>query len=246
MRTRQLLSVLALGLAVGGLAACGDDGSGPSATETVTETVTVPASDSTSPSDPSAPAAEPIQFRYVMGSDSAPPACAISGVPSAAPTDIPTVQPSLHRRADPTRPAPSGADCTLFGGAQCPVDSPASVPADQVAVLCEAATDDVPAVKYLLGPALIVGGVVDARSGVPEGQVSPAVTLQLGGRSEEVFTEISQSWTYDVDQFAMVVGGEVLSAPTFAGPISNGMAQITGDFTEDEARELAEAIKAGG
>jgi preprotein translocase subunit SecD len=46
-------------------------------------------------------------------------------------------------------------------------------------------------------------------------------------------------------QFAMVLDGKVLSAPVFQSVIANGRAQITGDFTMEEANELALLLRAG-
>ncbi len=242
---------MVLGLSLIGLTGCGGSDDAPTATEAATATVTSTPSVSAEPttaSTPEAPAAEPIQFRYVMASDYTP--CG-----DGDSSDVPSVAPRTGRsgaRDDGTRPRPTPRECRDFAAASCPAPAPPSVAVDESVVLCEGpvGTPDSdrfkPAVKYLLSPALIVGGVVDASAGIPQGQTRWAISLQLGGRSKKVFTEISRTWTYDVDQFAMVVDGAVLSAPTFFGPITGGQAQISGDFTEDEAIALAAAIKAGG
>ncbi|MFC7616118.1 hypothetical protein ACFQV2_24255 [Actinokineospora soli] len=43
-------------------------------------------------------------------------------------------------------------------------------------------------------------------------------------------------------QLAIVVDGDVVSAPTIEGPILGGSVQISGPFTKDEAEDLADAI----
>jgi preprotein translocase subunit SecD len=47
------------------------------------------------------------------------------------------------------------------------------------------------------------------------------------------------------DQFAIVLDGKVISAPTFEGVIPNGTSQITGNFSESSAKSLATSLKYG-
>ena len=47
------------------------------------------------------------------------------------------------------------------------------------------------------------------------------------------------------EQFAVVLDGQVISAPTFNGVIPNGSAQISGNFTESSANSLATSLKYG-
>jgi preprotein translocase subunit SecD len=44
---------------------------------------------------------------------------------------------------------------------------------------------------------------------------------------------------------AILLDNKIISAPTVNGPIPNGKAQITGDFTPDEVRDLVVKLKAG-
>ena len=46
-------------------------------------------------------------------------------------------------------------------------------------------------------------------------------------------------------QFAIVLDGQVISAPTMDGLITNGEAEISGNFTEAEAQSLATSLKYG-
>ena len=45
--------------------------------------------------------------------------------------------------------------------------------------------------------------------------------------------------------FAIVLDGQVISTPYFQSVIANGTSQITGDFSEDEAKSLATSLKYG-
>ncbi len=69
--------------------------------------------------------------------------------------------------------------------------------------------------------------------------------LDIGGKGEDAFDTISQRLTGTQKQFAIVLDGQVLSAPTMTSRIPNGQAQITGNFTEVTAAQLATSLKYG-
>ncbi len=48
-----------------------------------------------------------------------------------------------------------------------------------------------------------------------------------------------------LDTIAIVVDGNVVSAPEIAGPIPGGNAQIVGDFSRAQAEELAAQLQSG-
>lgn len=103
-----------------------------------------------------------------------------------------------------------------------------------------------PSFKYLLSQAIIQGtDLDDAGFGIPQGQVGYAVTLDIGGDGRQVFSDASSKLTLDVEQFAIVLDGQVISAPTFNGRIPDGSAQISGNFTETEAESLSTSLKFG-
>ncbi len=105
---------------------------------------------------------------------------------------------------------------------------------------------DRPAVKYLLSRAVIQGTDLDsAGSGVPQNQVSWVVNLEIGGDGQDSFTAISRALLGSERQFAIVLDGAVISAPTMDGLITNGQAQISGNFTETSANSLATSLKYG-
>lgn len=93
---------------------------------------------------------------------------------------------------------------------------------------------------YRLGPA--IGDLtrfedVRAEQGEHGGWV---VQIELSPDDAREFGE----WTtaHVGDQLAIVVDGEIVTAPTVQSPITGGTVQIAGRFTEDEARALATAI----
>jgi preprotein translocase subunit SecD len=107
-------------------------------------------------------------------------------------------------------------------------------------------TCDDQGIKYLLSVAMIEGtNLESASAGIPDQAVDWAVDLKFDGTGTEQFTEISRELYNTGELFAIVLDGQVISAPTMNGIITNGEAQITGDFTEAEATSLATSLKFG-
>jgi preprotein translocase subunit SecD len=113
-------------------------------------------------------------------------------------------------------------------------------------------------VKYVLGPPIVLGQ--DLRS--PKAQLDPTnnqyvVTFNLDGKASKAFGTQStamynayynaqtQSQTSVLDQFAIVLDGRVVSAPTIQQPITGGSGQITGNFTQKSSTDLANVLKYG-
>jgi preprotein translocase subunit SecD len=71
------------------------------------------------------------------------------------------------------------------------------------------------------------------------------VSLDFDGSGTDVFTTISRALYGTEKQFAIVLDGQVLSAPTMDAIITNGQAQISGSFTEETATSLATSLKFG-
>lgn len=100
--------------------------------------------------------------------------------------------------------------------------------------------------KYLLSPAMIEGTqLTDADYGIPQNEANYAVTLDFDGEATETFADVTRSMAGTQELFAIVLDGVVLSAPTVNTPITNGSAQISGDFTVGEAESLANSLKYG-
>jgi len=103
--------------------------------------------------------------------------------------------------------------------------------------------------KYILQPAFIRGTQVtnaQAELDPQTNQWSVSLTFDSEGASQlsQISAEIYDN-TPPQNQFAIVLDGVVYSAPSFLEPIPGGQAQITGDFTIDEANDLANVLKFG-
>lgn len=105
-------------------------------------------------------------------------------------------------------------------------------------------------VKYVLAPADLVGtDIANATAGLPQqGAGGWQVELQMTTGGAKKFATSTQSLSAQEspnDQFAIVLDGVVISAPSVNEPILGGSAVISGSFTADEARALAQVLKYG-
>ncbi len=123
-------------------------------------------------------------------------------------------------------------------------------PADEVVVEC--AQDG--SAKFVLGPVELSGEhVKDASYGFEtssSGQQTNrlAVTMEFDEVGRKVFGEITQTITgqqQPYNQFAIELDGLVLSAPASQSAVTDGRAQITGSFSEEEAQTLSNQLKNG-
>jgi preprotein translocase subunit SecD len=72
---------------------------------------------------------------------------------------------------------------------------------------------------------------------------TPQIEVELSQAAREQFTQITKE---NINKrLAIVVDGKLQSAPVIKSEISGGKLQISGSFTEDEARELAAKINEG-
>jgi preprotein translocase subunit SecD len=139
---------------------------------------------------------------------------------------------------------PDPASVQAFNDYECPPKGQATLvedDPDKPLVTC-----DENGVKYLLSKSMIEGtDLTSASAGIPNQSVNWAVDLKFDGDGTQEFTKISQTLYGTQKQFAIVLDGRVISAPTMNGIITNGQAQITGDFTEAQATSLATGLKYG-
>jgi preprotein translocase subunit SecD len=135
-------------------------------------------------------------------------------------------------------PAPDSETLQQFDGLDCEAQ-PVPAPPDEPLPAC-----DDEGVEYVLEPASIVGGVESASAGIPEGQVSWVVTLDLDHEATRTFADVSSELAGTNRQFAIVLDGRVLSAPTVMSPIVDGRLQVSGNFTEESAQALADRLAA--
>jgi len=140
-------------------------------------------------------------------------------------------------------------DCTQKAKVQQALQQPGADATKQPLVTC--ATDGTE--KYILGPAVVLGTEVKSASaglasnnGVATGGWE--VNLSFNGSGRKKFGDVTRemvSKTGDLNRFAIVLDGLVVSAPTTQGAIVDGNAQITGSFTQAEATNLANILKYG-
>lgn len=71
----------------------------------------------------------------------------------------------------------------------------------------------------------------------------PRITLSFKAEGSKVFADITRNHVNE--RLAIVLDGKVLSAPNIREPILSGQAEITGQFTMDEASLLALALRSG-
>jgi preprotein translocase subunit SecD len=110
--------------------------------------------------------------------------------------------------------------------------------------------------KFVLGPVEIDGSQIsDASSGYqpgPNGQPTSIVEVVLSFNSAgaKKFAEVTKRLyglqsQPPMDQFAVVLDKSVITAPQARAVISDGRASITGSFTIDSAKALAQQLKFG-
>ena len=163
--------------------------------------------------------------------------------PATNPSDLTQITPELQQQF-------MEADCTT--DATEIADAAAAAPAAQPLVVCSSEGDE----KYILGPVELSGSnLEDATAGIQQlsqGVVSGIweVVLTFDDEGSQAFAEVtSRLMGYQPgaaqNRFAMVLDGEVITAPTVNSVISNGIATITGNFTPETAQTLADQLKFG-
>ncbi len=123
----------------------------------------------------------------------------------------------------------------------------ASDQADEVVVL-----EDKEGTRYQLGPTLATGQIVaSAQPQLQNGQWSVSLEMKGGANGIDKFNDIaSKCYAGDQDcpsrQLAIVLDSVVQSAPTIQEPsFSKDQIQISGSFTESEAKDLALVLRYG-
>ncbi|MEO0464757.1 MAG: protein translocase subunit SecD [Pseudomonadota bacterium] len=82
-----------------------------------------------------------------------------------------------------------------------------------------------------------------ARAGIDSRNNRDVVNIQFDAQGGQKFAKLS---TENVGKnFAIILDGEVISAPSFEEPILGGAAQISGSFTAETANELAIQLRSG-
>nr|WP_165553915.1 protein translocase subunit SecD [Kribbella capetownensis] len=168
--------------------------------------------------------------------------------PATAKPSTPAATPSTPAAAgDPLKYTPDAATQAAFAAFTCDDKDVAQQNDDPNKPLFSCNREKTS--KFLLGPAIMKGtDLSDATAGIPQGGFQWQVNLKFTGEGGDKFldatTAISQRGEGQ-NLFAIVLDGETISTPSVAQPIPGGQAQITGTFTETEARDLANVLKYG-
>lgn len=223
---------------------------------------------SPSPSDSNLPAASPSASASASAHSALPGAFRTDETPSASPAAV--ASPVATGSPQPSASASAGA--SSGSGALEPTSLSWITPEIQaayVALNCadpktDAIVDD-PAkplvtcdqhgqAKYILGPVVVSGSEIkDAAAGyqsLPNGQVGTTVEIQLSFKETgtAAYADISRKMTdlsQPQNQLAATLDSKVIVAPAFRAVIPDGRASITGGFTIQTARDLAQQLKFG-
>ncbi|MBN9607621.1 MAG: protein translocase subunit SecD [Actinomycetales bacterium] len=164
-----------------------------------------------------------------------------ASTPSVTPTDasdLNWITPELQQQYD-------DFDCASIDPTQANIADP-----DAPYITCEADNS----VKYILGPVEVPGsdisdassGQVYSAQGVNTGEW--AVNIVFNGDGTAAFADVTKrlvAMSPPQNQFAIVLDGKVISAPRTQAAITDGRPQITGNFTQESAKTLADQLKYG-
>ena len=152
---------------------------------------------------------------------------------------------------------PAGTDTTV------PASSDSTVPAateSNISVSEDTTDPNVNAVLlgqngegYLVGPAGATGKVFtnNAQAVINNGNWTVTVELQKGAEGEDLWNALTtqcfnRAATCPTARIAIALDGAVISAPTVQEAVfTGGNVQISGDFSESEARDLAKILEFG-
>ena len=209
------------------------------------EAATPAATDSAAPSDSAAP------------TDPAAPTDSAAPSDSAAPTDSAAPSDSAAAPTDAAGTTTGAVTDTAAPEADAPAVTQEQATAEYATLVCDttttsvdraqdyiAACSDDGTAKYLLGPAVIEGtDITDATAGTETATGAWVVNVDFNSSG-------SATWaTYTAANVGNAVGitldGRVVSAPTINGAINGGTTQITGNFSQTEATDLANQLKYG-
>ncbi len=168
--------------------------------------------------------------------------------PEPAPASTPTIAPT--NGSDPSWVTPELAQ--QFATFQCSSLDDLTIvpPADAPFITCEEDSS----VKYITGPVEVSGSTItDATAGlVPDSRGFTTnewgvfITFNETGTAQfRAVTERLIGLSGAQNQFAIVLDGKVISAPTTNAAITDGKPMISGNFTQESAQRLADQLKFG-
>jgi len=173
------------------------------------------------------------------------------GPMSAATTTTPTTSPATTAPSTTTAVVDAGATTTTVAIAVSP-----SVPQQDISMTNEPTKQAVLEGRdgrvYFAGPSQADGQVFanDAAAQINNGSWVVAVGLRDGASGEDKWNALAaqcfqKAATCPTGQIAIVLDGVVISAPVVQTANFNGSVQISGDFKEAEAKDLAKILEFG-
>jgi len=164
---------------------------------------------------------------------------ALNSTPTASPTNASDLSWITEQLADE------------YTNYQCSAENDlATAPDDQPLVTCS--TDGT--AKFILGPVEVQGSdISDATNGLAtdsQGNSTNtwAVNLEFNGQGSRQFSDVTSrlvTLQAPQNQFAVTLDNQVITAPSANAAITDGKAQITGSFTQDSSKTLADQLKFG-
>lgn len=130
-------------------------------------------------------------------------------------------------------------------------------PADEPLITCEindGSADQGPNLKYILGPVEVSGErIKDATNSLIANSQGVStnewgVNIIFNGEGSKEFAAVTARLVGlqgAQNQFAIVLDGKVISAPRTLAAITDGKPQISGNFTQDSSKTLADQLKFG-
>ncbi|MGY2874981.1 preprotein translocase subunit SecD [Marmoricola sp. URHA0025 HA25] len=180
--------------------------------------------------------------------------------PTPSPTPTGTATPTLPT-ATPTAPATTAKGASVddpiawaqdpgdewtakFAAYTCPPASASTTVVDDPKT--PLITCDDKGAKFLLSKPIIEGTQLkSAGYGIPQSSTAWAVQLSFKSSARKAFGDATRALYNNGGQFAIVLDGQVISYAGVNSPILDGNAEITGSFSESEARSLATSLKYG-
>ncbi len=222
----------------------------PSGTPTATPTATPGATSGPGGSPTSSPAQRALPQALLQATPTSTPS---PTRPAASPTASGAVTPAPKptNASDLAQITPAlqqefiALDCGKTAAVQGSRDDPA-----KPLVTC---SDD-GAEKYILGPAEVIGtDIKDATAGLQTTQQGATtnewvIQLSFKGEGTRKFRDVTERITPmqpPQNRFAVVLDGQVITAPSSNAVIPNGQAEISGNFTQASSQALANQLKYG-
>jgi preprotein translocase subunit SecD len=172
-----------------------------------------------------------------------------NGKATPYPTPAPTLQATPS--TSPTNPSDTAwitpkiqAEFLAYNCAN-PKNDPADQPKAQPLITCDTTNQ----AKYILGPVELDGSMIsDATYGMDSNSGQWQVQLTFNAEGTKKFAVVSTrlyGLKAPLNQFAFVLDGSVIEAPSMNAVITNGQASISGSFTQETSQTLADQLKYG-